>query len=152
MRKPHLPAVYDFETLNAERRRAMFGFLKRSQPRLGYPSRMVPFRGSMVEEYVIPDEDRDLLLDQLYPFEPVPALDDRMYDLHAEKRFAVREFRVIRHTRANLLVSPFFFESGGPVVDWMPSDFRPGECLARRIRGQSVSMLTISLKPKERLH
>jgi len=130
----------------------MFGMPRRSESRLPYPSRMVPFRGGMVEEYIIPQEDKSRLLRRLYPFEPVPALGDEMYDLHAEKRFVVKDFRVIRHAEANLLVSPYFFESGGSVIDWMPRDFRPGECLSRRVRGEPVSMLTISLGPKGRSH
>ena len=130
----------------------MFGLGRKSEPRLPYPSRLVRFQGRMIEEYIVPAEDRSRLLDRLYPFEPVPGVDDEMYDLHEEKRFFVRDFRVIRQDEANLLVSPYFFESGGSVLDWMPRDFRPGESLSRRIRGESASMLTISLGPKGRTH
>jgi hypothetical protein len=43
--------------------------------------------GASVEEYVIPDEDRELVLEQIYPFSPIPKLTDVMYDVHADKKF-----------------------------------------------------------------
>jgi len=78
--------------------------------------------GSCVEEFIIPEEDRELVLEQLYPFSPVPKLTDEMYDLHADKTFIVREFRVTWEHGMNYLVSPYYPESGGTVIDWMDED------------------------------
>lgn len=75
-----------------------------------------------------------------------------MLDLHEEKTFLVRNFRVVREAAMDLLVSPYFFNSGGTVIDWMPPDFRPGETLARQIRGESVSLLTVSMGPWQTSH
>ncbi|MFA5672797.1 MAG: hypothetical protein WC922_10195, partial [Synergistaceae bacterium] len=74
-------------------------------------------------EYVIPDADRQKVLEEVYLFQDVPKLDDTLFDLHEEKTFAVRDFRVIRWHGANLLASPYFPRSGGMLVDWVA----PGE-------------------------
>jgi len=118
--------------------------------RLPFPTRTVG--AGAIEEYIIPDEDKGRVLEDIYPFEPVPRLTDVMIDLHEEKSFQVREFRVIRGKSMDYLVSPYFFNSGGTVMDWMPPDFKPGETLSRRIRGSSASILTVSLGPGPTCH
>jgi hypothetical protein len=75
--------------------------------------------GTWVEEFIIPDEDRELVLAQLYPFSPIPKLTDVLYDLHADKTFVVKDFRVTWEHGMNYLVSPYYPESGGTVIDWM---------------------------------
>lgn len=121
-------------------------------PRLTYPTRWTEMGRDRVEEYVIPDGEKALVLDALYPFEPVPDLDERMFDLHEEREFLVRDYRVVRGEVMDLLVSPYFFNSGGTVIDWMPSSFRVGETLTRRIRGEPVSLMTVSLGPHPTCH
>jgi hypothetical protein len=95
------------------------------EPRLDYPTRMVRTGGGLeIEEYLIPVADKAAVLKRLYPFKPpVPALDEVLYDIHAEKKFTVRDFRVTREGGMNMLVSPFYFESGGSVIDWAPPDW-----------------------------
>jgi len=46
-----------------------------------------------------------------------------MYDLHADKTFIVKEFRVTWEHSMNYLVSPYYPESGGTVIDWMDGDW-----------------------------
>ncbi|HPW18611.1 MAG TPA: hypothetical protein PLP83_09575 [Candidatus Aminicenantes bacterium] len=121
-------------------------------PRLRYPTRTVRSGAGEVEEYIIPEEEKGLVLDVMYPFEPVPRLTETMFDLHEEKPFRVGEFRVVRGNAMDYLVSPYFFSSGGTVVDWMPADFKPGQTLARRIRGSEASVLTVSLGPRQTGH
>ena len=87
--------------------------------RLPYHTRPMYFpNGASVEEFIIPDEDRELVLEQLYPFSPLPKLTDVMYDIHADKTFIVKDFRVTWEHGMNYLVSPFYPESGGTVIDW----------------------------------
>ena len=93
------------------------------EPRLSFPTRKVPAGRDTIEEYLIPEADKGAVLKQLYPFKPLPSLDDVMYDLHAEKKFTVKDFRVTRESGMNMLVSPFYFESGGTVIDWVPPDW-----------------------------
>jgi hypothetical protein len=121
-------------------------------PRLSYPTRLVPAGAEKIEEYIIPEGEKAQVLDDLYPFDPVPALTEMMYDLHEEKPFRVGDFRVLRGAAMDMLVSPYYFNSGGTVIDWMPPDFKPGGVLSRRIRGQSASLLTCSLGPRPICH
>ena len=87
--------------------------------RLPYQTRPMYFpNGASVEEFIIPDEDRELVLAQIYPFSPIPKLTDVMYDIHAEKTFMVKDFRVTWEHGMNYLVSPYYPESGGTVIDW----------------------------------
>jgi hypothetical protein len=91
---------------------------------LPYPTRPLFFpNGECVEEFIIPEEDREIVLEQLYPFSPVPELTDVMYDLHADKTFVVKDFRVTREHGMNYLVSPYYPESGGTVIDWVDEDW-----------------------------
>ena len=83
--------------------------------------------GASVEEFIIPDEDRELVLEQLYPFAPVPKLTDVMYDIHADKTFIVRDFRVTWEHGMNYLVSPYYPESGGTVIDWWDENWNNDE-------------------------
>ena len=130
----------------------MFKKSRPSEPRLSYPTRPVPAGEDMIEEYIIPTEEKTRVLDLLYPFDPVPALTEMMYDLHEERQFRVGDFRVIRGAAMDMLVSPYYFNSGGTVIDWMPPDFKPGGILSRRIRGHSASVLTCSLGPRPSCH
>ena len=130
----------------------MFKRRKKTLPRLTYPTRQVPAGAEMIEEYIIPDEEKVQVLDGLYPFDPVPALTETMYDLHEEKQFRVGDFRVLRGAAMDMLVSPYFFKSGGTVIDWMPQDFKPGETLSRQIRGHSASVVTFALGPRPSCH
>jgi hypothetical protein len=87
--------------------------------RLPYQTRPLYFpNGASVEEFIIPDEDRELVLEQIYPFSPIPKLTDVMYDIHADKKFMVKDFRVTWEHGMNYLVSPYYPESGGTVIDW----------------------------------
>ena len=87
--------------------------------KLPYQTRPMYFpNGASVEEFIIPDEDRELVLEQIYPFSPIPKLTDIMYDIHADKTFMVKDFRVTWEHGMNYLVSPYYPESGGTVIDW----------------------------------
>lgn len=121
-------------------------------PRLSFPTRTIGSGTAAIEEYIIPEEEKDRVLEDMYPFEPIPKLTDMMFDLYEEESFQVWEFRVVRGKSMDYLVSPYFFNSGGTVVDWMPPDFKPGETLARRIRGSSASILTVFAGPRETSH
>jgi len=92
--------------------------------KLPYQTRPLFFSdGASVDEFIIPDEDRELVLEQLYPFSPIPKLTDVVYDLHADKTFVVKDFRVTWEHGMNYLVSPYYPESGGTVIDWVDEDW-----------------------------
>jgi len=90
--------------------------------KLPYLTRPLQVQGGTVEEYIIPDDKKGEILERLYPFRPIPSLDEEQYDVHEDKKFRVRDFIVTREGGHNFLVSPYYPRSGGSVIDWMPAD------------------------------
>ena len=43
-----------------------------------------------------------------------------MYDLHEDRSFRVRDYKVVLSGGVHFLVSPYFAHSGGSVIDWSP--------------------------------
>ena len=80
--------------------------------------------GAVVEKYIISDTDKEKVLKKLYPFDGIPSMDSRMVDIHTDKTFTVKDFMVVREGDGNFLVSPFYAEAGGTVLDWMPAEGR----------------------------
>jgi hypothetical protein len=95
------------------------------EERLPYPTRpwLMP-DGTILEEFIIPEDEKALVLEHLFPFSPVPELSDRMIDIHCDKEFEVREYRVTWEFGMNYLVSPYYAEAGGTVIDWVYADGR----------------------------
>ncbi len=90
------------------------------EPELPFPKKVVFVRGVPIEEYIIPADKPQEVLEALYPFTPAPSLEEEMYDLHEEKKFSVRDYKVVRERGTNMLVSPYYYSSGGSVIDWVP--------------------------------
>ena len=89
-------------------------------PALPYP--LLPLKmmeGPDAQEYQIPETEREKVFQEQYPFVDCPRMDDIRFDLHEQKRFVVREYRLIRECGRNFIVSPYYPHSGGMVVDWM---------------------------------
>ena len=78
--------------------------------------------GCVVERYIIPDEDKQKVLDTLFPFFEKPSLDDERLDIHCHKKFKVRDFMVTHEGDGNFIVSPYYAEAGGTVLDWVKFD------------------------------
>jgi hypothetical protein len=115
-----------------KRRTKMSQPIRFSEAKLPYPTRPLEVLGGVVEEYIIPADKKAEVLNQLYPFEPVPGLDEAYFDIHEGKKFRIREFRVTWEGGMNFLVSPYYPSSGGTVIDWMPVNFAN----KRRSRGK----------------
>jgi hypothetical protein len=96
----------------------MFDPRPMDDPRLPFPTREVAVPSGNVEVYIILDDQREAVFKQLYPFRPIPSLNGTVEDIHAEKMFKRRDFMVVREGGMNMLVSPYYFESGGTVIDW----------------------------------
>jgi hypothetical protein len=96
----------------------MFDPRPMDDPRLPFPARKVAVLNGTVEVYDIPDDQSEAVFKQLYPFRPIPSLNGTVEDIHAEKKFKRRDFMVVREGRMNMLVSPYYFEGGGSVIDW----------------------------------
>lgn len=90
-------------------------------PRLPYRSRVVARDAEgtpAVEEIEIPEAEKQAYLDQYYPFVPKPRLDEQRFDVRARKLFRVGDFRVVRQDNRNLMCSPYYWDSGGTILDW----------------------------------
>ena len=88
---------------------------------LPFRLKMEPYPRGEILVYEIPASAKESVLRELYPFsDPVPSMDAEMEDIHAEKRFFVRDYIVVRERGMNLLASPYYPESGGTVIDWFP--------------------------------
>ena len=90
--------------------------------RLPFPVRTVQTGLGPVEVYDIPDDKKQMVIEKLYPFRPLPDLEDEMEDIHAEKTFRVKDFMVTWEDGMNVLASPYYLEFGGTVIDWIPVD------------------------------
>lgn len=72
-------------------------------------------------------------LQAAYPFQPVPKLDDVLFDIHSGTTFKVRNCRFIWYAERVMAVSPEFYRSGGTVLDWVEPERVDG-------KGRIVSM------------
>lgn len=72
--------------------------------------------------YDIPDKDKEKVFKELYPFAGAPEMEDVRLDLHSGKKFKVKDYLVIRSRNRNFIVSPYYNEAGGMVVDWITPD------------------------------
>ncbi len=87
-------------------------------PRLPFETKIVPTDTGPVEVYIIPEEKKLEVLKLLYIFTPVPSMNKTVEDIHVGKKFKVKDFMVTREDGMNMLVSPYYFEGGGTVIDW----------------------------------
>lgn len=92
------------------------------EPRLPYLTKPLIINGREIEEYIIPEDDKGIVLEKMCLWE-LPDLDEQRFDLHSGKLFTVRDFRVTRENGRNWLVSPYYEEGGGTVIDWMPPEW-----------------------------
>jgi hypothetical protein len=91
------------------------------QPRLPYPTVPRKHPGNPAiksEEYIIPESDKGKVLKEIYPFVGVPKLSAKLLDIEENKRFVVKDFKVVRELGRNWLASPYYYSSGGTVIDW----------------------------------
>lgn len=111
--------------LGADERWMMLSVTGLQKP-LEYPR--IPMKmsdGQLYEEYVIPASDRRKVLEELYLFDNVPAMDELMLDMHSRRKFRVSEYKAIRQNGGNFLVTPLYAQYGGTLLDWMPASKIP---------------------------
>ena len=94
------------------------------------------FDGKSIEIYEIPDNEKGNILKKLYPFTDVPDLKTHLYDLHQEAKFMVQDYMVIRTDGKNYLVSPYYLETGGTVLDWLDDEDKDDEdnCFVKTLK------------------
>ena len=119
-----LPDINSANNLGLQEREMLI-LITGPQKRLDYPTeKMKMSNGCEVERYIIPESDRQKVLDALYPFFHTPSLDADMLDLHTQKTFKVRNYIVTREGNGNFLVTPYYAEAGGTVLDWITPQHR----------------------------
>ncbi|MBO4402292.1 MAG: hypothetical protein J5792_01200 [Bacteroidales bacterium] len=125
--------------------REMLLMITGPQERLDYPTETLKMsNGCKVERYVIPDADRQRVLDVLYPFAEQPSLDDVRLDIHTSRLFKVREYIVTREGNGNFLVTPYYAEAGGTVLDWVKPDQDTNQVLKTK-GGSATCIRTIGI-------
>jgi len=106
--------------LGMEERLMMLAMTGLQKP-LEYPRRPMKMAdGQLYEEYDIPEADRRKVLEELYPFDNIPAMDDLMLDIHTQTKFKVSEYKAIRQNGGNFIVAPLYAQYGGTLLDWLP--------------------------------
>ena len=104
---------------------------------LPYPTdKLVDARGACYESYQIPMQDKANILREYYPFTPVPKMDEVLLDIHENKTFTVKDFLIIREKGRNYLVSPYYPNSYGTVLDWVSPDSSM-DCFIRTLKPET---------------
>lgn len=117
-----VPDINSANNLGLQEREMMMQISGPQEP-LDFPTETLKMsNGCEVEKYIIPEADRQKVLDALYPFTEVPSLDTVLLDLHTGKTFKVRDYIVTREGDGNFLVTPYYAEKGGTVLDWVKPD------------------------------
>ena len=110
------------ESMSEPEKKMLSMILPEAEP-LPYPLHPLKMAyGPDALEYEIPQEDKGEVLKELYPFFPCPQMTEERFDIHEQKKFCIKDFRVIRERNRNMLVSPFYPVSGGMLIDWGPVD------------------------------
>ena len=93
---------------------------------LPYPTQPLSTLYGDTVEYLIPEGQKERILKKLYPFGEPPAMTQTLMDIHENKAFVVKDFKVVQQGDYVLLASPYFASSGGSVVDWEPLNNEDG--------------------------
>ena len=91
---------------------------------LPYPLKTLKMPEGYKDElcYDIPEDKKEEVFKELYPFAGAPEMEDERLDIHSGKKFKVKDYLVIRSRKRNFIVSPYYNEAGGMVVDWVTPD------------------------------
>lgn len=107
----------------------LLSLIVKPAPPLSYPVRKMALPdGSYEVEYVVPGKDKGRILDELNPMKTHLTPNCTRFCLHQQKTFRLARCRVIRYNGRNLLVSPWYDQTGGTLLDWVaPSCAGKGE-------------------------
>ncbi len=96
----------------------------KESPELDYPLKTLEMPDGYQPElvYEIPDEDKEKVWNSLNPFVSSFTMEDILLDIHSNKKFALKDFIVIRSNGRNFICSPYYKEAGGTVLDFVPPE------------------------------
>lgn len=86
--------------------------------------------------YEIPDEDKEKVLNDLWPFSDRPAMDETLYDIHEDALFVFKDAQVIRCRGRNMIVSPYFQKTGSMLVEFVRQEQKDERFHASEVRKQ----------------
>ena len=90
---------------------------------LNYPLKEVKSEQFGVEfVYEIPEDKKEEVLEDLWPFTGIPSIEEAFIDIHEGQQFNLKDYMVIRFDTYNMIVSPWYFKSGGTVLDFLKED------------------------------
>lgn len=79
--------------------------------------------GTMEYVYDIPENDKEMIFRDVFPFENFPKMDSILFDIHERKSFIFKDSLVIRWKNRNMLVTPYYLSSGGTVLDMVEDEW-----------------------------
>lgn len=89
---------------------------------LPFPTQKIQTIFGEMTEYLIPDEQKEQVLKELHPYGAPPPLDAVLVDIHSDREFTVRDYKVVEQNGYVMPVSPYFAEDGASVIDWEPKE------------------------------
>ena len=101
-------------------------FSRRNQPELPFPMKPLQVGDDTCLVYEgIPEEKKQWILDHAAALSTRRIrVDDWIFDEYQGSRFQGRDCLILRYQNTNIIVSPFFVESGVSFMDFLP--WRPG--------------------------
>lgn len=94
-------------------------------PMLEWPLKPVRLGNGVTEDvYDIPEDKAYDELRKCWPFEDesFPKKGGKLYDVHAKKHIVIDKCLILRYMDRNIIVSPYYPESGGTVIDLVAFD------------------------------
>ena len=132
----------DFKAFKSGNEKQLMDSFNLPSEQFPYPLRTIESKiFGTVTVYDIPECDKGKMLKLMYPFCPLPKMNDYYYDIHQDANFRVSDYLIIRDGGKNYLVSPYYPESGGMAVDWL--DVRRAEALDYNDLGSKYGTIPI---------
>ena len=119
----------DTEEWSGEEKK-LYKQLAGEMPVLGFPLEDLVLPNGQIEQvYNIPAELVFQTAVSLWPFLPEPTAETEFVDVHCDKKFKFKEAKIIRFDNRNMLVSPFYAEKGGTVLDFIDPSCMGKSCI-----------------------
>ena len=111
------------EPLPGREERRMMKACTGPMPSLDYPCVVRQFENQKYRfrQYVIPPEEKAAVIRKLWMFDGAERLNmDATYlDIHCKKTFKLRDAIITREDDCNFIMSPYYAEAGGTLLDMM---------------------------------
>ena len=122
--------------IRSEREKECIDMVVKEAERLPYPTKQMEDDVYETEElYIIPEENKKTLLYMLWPFMDRIQWDDILWDIHEEAYTYFKDCLIIRWNNRNVIVSEFYFHSGGTMLDIVrPPEWEGGNVITQTLK------------------